>query len=123
MNEIKYHRDVFFPKESIKDIADYLSVLPETFKKSYHVQNERWWKHDYDISKRNLYPKDIFELAYKDGKLCKIGFRVTDIDTENDVIFIISIQGIIVTSWLNKKSDTHRTLDTNKYHTKWFGRK
>lgn len=119
MNQYKYHRDVFFPKESVKHISEYFINLPPVLKKTLHVQNERWWKHDYEITKNDLKPKDIFELAYEDGVLCKVGFRIDSIDPENDVVYIISCQGNIVTSWLNKKGDTHKTLDEKKYKTEW----
>lgn len=115
----KYHKDIGFLPCHIADakglIADLkwrkLSFsghsLQELGQEAEAVKIGQFLK-DYDL---NL--EDVFELAYNDGKLEKIGFRVNL--GENDVIFILSREKRIITLWTNNKEDKHYTLNHANY--------
>ena len=55
----------------------------------------------------------IFETAYKKEKLTKVVFR-TSFNDYDDISIVLS-NGIIVTAWLNRKTDNHETLNLNNY--------
>ena len=57
--------------------------------------------------------QDVFELAIYDGKIEKMGFRISF--NNRDIIFILTREKRIVTLWTNAKEDCHYTLNTNKY--------
>lgn len=118
---IKYNKDVFFPPNWIKDVAKFLVSLPSTLRNSYHVELERSYKHNYIVKKDDLTASSIFELQYStDGKLVKVGFRLTKLDPKRDIIVIISNNGVIVTTWTNNKNDVHSTLQKSNYATQWI---
>ena len=120
-NVKKYHKDVGFPPNWIRDYAKFITNLPE-LRPSEHWQKERSYKHNFSITKAQLKPSDIFELAYtNDGKLIKVGYRIKNLSKIDDVIVIILYNGKIVTSWLNSKSDVHKTLNTSKYIPQQLG--
>jgi len=119
-SEFKYHKNVKLPPNVVRDFAGYLTQLPSHLTQSEHWKKERWWKHQYtNISKTELLPKDAFEFAYKGGVLQKVAFRVTHLDPEDDIIYVVSREGKVVTTWPNKKTDPHKTLDRNKYQRSW----
>jgi len=111
---VKYHKDIYFPPQWGQDTLGFLGKLPP-IKQGHHSSVERSYKHNYQITNKDLNPKDVFEMAYVRGQVEKIGFRVTHLDPINDIIYIINRYGKIVTTWVNRKTDTHRTLDANKY--------
>lgn len=115
----KYHVSIGFKDCHIKEAQALIDTLQEQkIRFSIHSLQELGQEReavkigrfliDYDL---NL--NDVFELAYNDGKLEKIGFRVNF--GENDIVFILSREKRIITLWTNKKEDCHYTLDVTKY--------
>ena len=117
----KYHKDIgFFPchVREVKALIDALKCRRLSF--SVHSLNELAKESDAVLIGRFLKDytlnfNDVFELAYDAGRLEKIGFRVNF--GENDVVFIVSRQKVIITLWINDKKDLHFTLDITKYCT------
>lgn len=66
----------------------------------------------------------VFEIEVEDGEVVKVGARC-DYDDEYDITVILDPRGdgdsegtpeaTLITCWLNKKDDTHDTLDESKY--------
>lgn len=91
---------------------------------SKHLQNNMYKVNDprYDIKSNVLYriirklSKESvkpFEVETENNKVVKAVIR-TEYDKHRDISIVVR-KGFIVTAWLNEKTDTHRTLDTNKY--------
>jgi hypothetical protein len=61
-------------------------------------------------------PQNIFEIAYdpSDGQVKKVVAR-DEYDDDHDITCVIIDGSKVITVWLNKKSDTHSTLNTGRY--------
>lgn len=61
-------------------------------------------------------PENIFEIAYdpQTKQVKKVAAR-DSYDDEHDITVVITYDGKIVTVWLNKKTDTHSTLQKSRY--------
>jgi hypothetical protein len=115
----KFHKDiVFFPchiaevKELIlslkhRKLRFSCHALQELAKESEAVIIGQFLK-DYTLNF-----DDVFELAIDRGFIQKIGFRVNF--GENDVVFVINRDKMVITLWLNDKKDTHKTLNVSLY--------
>lgn len=62
----------------------------------------------------NLDSLKIVEVEIRAGRAVKIVGRMP-YNNWLDITIVITAAGIVKTVWLNKKSDTHRTLDCSKY--------
>lgn len=56
----------------------------------------------------------IYEVEEKDGVVVKGALR-TSYDDEYDVNIVFSKE-CVITAWLNRKNDTHNTLDKRRYY-------
>ncbi len=60
----------------------------------------------------------VIEVGVTNGRVSKIVFRGR-LDDTNDVVIVLIPNGskpwTVKTCWINRKTDTHRTLDNSKY--------
>lgn len=84
---------------------------------SHHAREQLWFKYgikDFDPKTIDVLSKDVFELEVQDSKPVKLCFRINYNNTQ-DMCIVLTNQGVIKTIWLNRKNDTHNTLDVSKY--------
>lgn len=55
----------------------------------------------------------LVEIEMKDDRIMKVVLRKS-YSAEFDVVFVVVDHGILLTCWLNCKSDTHRTLNKSR---------
>lgn len=58
-----------------------------------------------------------FEVAIKDGQVCKLAYRLP-YDRDKDLTLVVAPVGnffIVLTVWLNLRTDEHKTLDLSRY--------
>jgi hypothetical protein len=110
-----YHRDVFF-KPSFHICA--VKGIPLTFSK--HAVDRVT---DKSIDSR-LVPRVIsdtsrtvvIETETEDNGVTIVKQLIRHpYDAQNDLVIAVKRDGFVKTMWLNKKTDTHRTLDKTKY--------
>jgi hypothetical protein len=56
----------------------------------------------------------VFEIHVENGVAKKANVRYM-CDDEFDQIAVVGHDGTLITAWLNRRNDTHDTLDTSKY--------
>lgn len=116
-----YHRDVYW--EDWFDGASRNLVLESlNFTKHMmeHFSSKNDARYDYTVSgvlnaRRNLlhFHYNPFEVELINGVLTKAVYRV-GYDKTRD-ISIVFRRGVIITAWLNNKTDSHSTLDVSRY--------
>jgi len=115
-----YHRDVGFPKNWVELLPR--NFRPTNIKLTYgsHARKEALSDKygSIELPQTLAFNKDalyLFEIEIKDGKVVKLGVRKSH-DELNDLIIIFQPNdGFVRTVWLNRKEDSHKTLDTSKY--------
>jgi hypothetical protein len=118
---LKYHKDIGFKNNHVRELYSLINVLNKSKRIfSLHSLRELSQENNADIIGKSIFnyilnPNDVFELAIENDKLSKIGFRI-NYNNEYDIIFILSIKNVIITAWLNKKDDTHLTLNKKHYN-------
>ena len=111
---VKYHKDVFFPKNWEKLVNGMLHHI-YNLKYSHHASEEATDRKVPTVNKRDLNAKEVFEIVTDlTGKLLKVGFRIQNLD-KKDVIAVISKEGLVITTWLNSRNDSHTTLRRSEY--------
>ena len=55
-----------------------------------------------------------FEIAVTDGRIEKAAYRLP-YDARFDVTVVVMWPGVIVSAWLNERTDTHATLNPSRY--------
>lgn len=63
---------------------------------------------------------DVVEVGMRNGAVSKIVFR-GGMDKDNDIVIVLIPNGsnpwTVKTCWINKKNDSHKTLDRSKYQS------
>jgi hypothetical protein len=116
---IKYHKSIGFKDSDViqcKVLLDRLNQRPVKF--SSHALTELSQEAEavtigQRIKDYTLSFNDVFELAIDSDRIEKIGFRIPFND--KDIVFILSKDKLLITSWLNKKEDIHFTLNKSFY--------
>ena len=109
---VLYHRDIGFPK--------WLKMKPVTVSLTYGSHSREEALSDrygvINLPKRiTIRPEEIFEIEMVNNKPVKIALR-THHDVLNDIIIVLNTKdNFVKTVWLNRKTDTHKTLDRTKY--------
>lgn len=115
-----YHRQIGFPKNWIDLLPRNFSPFDVKLKYGSHAREEAFSDRYGSIQlPQSLSFKEggvkLFELEIKDGVVVKMGVRMHH-DELNDIIVIFQPQdGFVRTVWLNRKDDSHKTLDASKY--------
>ena len=114
-----YHREVYWL--SYFDTQSQL-LIKSANRLSYHlwqhIEEDNQPKYDIDVTKLFLIVKSLdnvepFEVEVDSGLVTKCVVRVEYNDKKD--ISIVFRDGVIVTAWLNFKTDLHGTLDRSKY--------
>jgi carbonic anhydrase len=116
-----YHNDVYLPEEiaeAAKDLLEdpkmhFSAHLKEHLEKpdpKHLLTEDAIWKAVNNLKKSPCTP---FEVETNRNKVTKAVYR-TPYNKDTD-ISIVFRKHTIVTAWLNRKDDTHSTLDTSKY--------
>ena len=115
-----YHKDVFwnnnFENESkklvnsVKYISFHLKEHLKNLDKKHIYKMSDIWNCLNKIKQNQGY---LFEVETENGKVIKSVYRVT-LNNEYDLCLVIRYSKII-TAWLNKTNDIHKTLNINKY--------
>ncbi len=117
----KYHKDVYMPEEMIKEASKLYCC---DLKKSFHFYERASdkYKNEYNsalvdeiIEKIKSEKPTPIEIETEFGRVTKCVIR-EPCDGEKDICLVFR-KGIIVTFWLNNKSDNHYTLDKDNYCT------
>ena len=125
-----YHREVFWRDEFENAIQKL--VVTDFIKVSSHIKNDNknrtHCKHNeininalisttYKV-RNGVRPYYLFEIETDDTngseQVTKAAFR-TSYNREYDIVIVVRTNKII-TAWLQKKTDTHTTLDVSKYY-------
>lgn len=119
--EKTYHRDIGIPTN--------VTVPQRTVSCEYsgHADRERFDDRYGTIPRLDdvdLTTADVVEVSTTDNKLSKLLVRVPHPE-DNTLDVVMAIRPgetkkhpwLVVTSWLNKRNDTHQTLDRSKYAT------
>jgi hypothetical protein len=117
----KYHKILGFP-QNIREKAEKLIFALNNEKIRFSVHSLQELQSEGQavnigqaILKYNLAFNDVFEIVegFK-GQIEKIGFRI-HFDGQNDIVFMLSNDKTLITAWVNKKTDNHKTLDVKQY--------
>ena len=117
----KYHKELYFNSEDLKEISLLISNMNQSkIIFSNHVIQEIHAEYNaLEIAKFLkcviLSFDNLFEYQKEDG-IVKLGFRY-QLNNMEDIVFILSRNKVIVTCWINKKSDKHFTLNPSNYIT------
>lgn len=122
-----YHREIFW-KDYFNSAVQRL-ISTENIKVTRHIKvdnvNRTHCQHNkininslvaitYE-AKNRVRPYYLFEVETNEfDNITKAVFR-TDYNTMYDIVIVVR-KNLIVTAWLQKKADTHRTLDVSKYY-------
>jgi len=117
----KYHKDLGFKTQdaqAARQLCERMRPWPYVFAK--HALGELLQERDAvnigrTIRDYKLNFADVFELVTDGGRIQKLGFRIPY--TERDIVFMLSIEKMIITCWTNARSDGHATLDVRQYAT------
>jgi len=124
-----FHKDVFIPsniqeqcKLLQKDMKHYV------FSKHFltHLKEKEDYKHNYLVhivhkclkSLVNA-PQEAFEIEFKEDRITKYCCRIP-YSRKNDLVVVIrqsALHNLVVTAWLNRKNDIHKSLNKDKYNT------
>lgn len=114
-----YHRNIFWPKNVIEDLP--IGTYRVTY--SLHALREAILDKYYtipEISNLTLLEQNFIEAYYEYEDPVKFLYRFTLADG-NDLCLIIKIENeeiFVITQWINKTTDKHKTLDKRKYEGK-----
>lgn len=116
-----YHRDIFLPAKAV-DIATGVYVLMLTNHAMSACRNDRYGdivppKH-LQVNKGNIIELEVNDYGNPIKVVCRLPY-----DNRNDICIVAAMERNCLsvrckTLWLNRKDDTHRTLDRSKYLTK-----
>lgn len=115
-----YHTDVYMPEELKKGAKQLIS---SNLRFSRHLKEHLSspdTKHDLNghgindsIKKIKNGKATLFEVETFGDKVVKAVYRLAYNETQD--ISIVLRNHLVVTAWLNDKTDTHTTLDVDKY--------
>lgn len=116
---IKYHKSIGFKDSDViqcKALLDRLNQRQVKF--SCHALQELSQEKEavtigQKIKDYTLSFSDVFEIAIDNDRIEKIGFRIGF--NEKDIVFILSRDKLLITSWLNGRNDKHFTLNKSFY--------
>jgi hypothetical protein len=98
-----YHREIYWPFNA--------STVSMTVTASRHASQRAEQK---GFTLPDWIMGDVFEASIEGNKMVKCGIRIEYSNT-HDLCLVVSNTGMIITAWLNSKSDKHNTLDASKY--------
>lgn len=117
----KYHKNIGFSQDITEKAQKLIFALNnEKIRFSVHsLQELQAEAQAVNIGKAILGYKlafnDVFEIVEgKGGYIEKIGLRIP-FDGQNDIVFVLSNDKTVITAWINKKSDIHKTLNESNY--------
>lgn len=114
----RYHKDIYFPESWGAFIESFLQGIT-TLTESWHGHVKEHTRKTAKVTREDLNPQDIFELAYNEqGNIQRAAFRIKHLDAVNDVVVVVAHDGRIVTTWLNHKNDVHKRLNKSLYTAK-----
>lgn len=117
--EVTYHRDIGLPSNI---------TVPQrevTCEYTGHAERERY-KDRYSfipkLEKVNLRDCEVIEVTVAENRVSKVLVRVPHPTSSRDDIVMVLRPGAkkdqpwtVVTNWVNRRSDKHRSLDRSKY--------
>jgi hypothetical protein len=108
-----YHREVGMP-EFAKQLDGMKFFLKPTRHAEEQCINDRYGTFQIpDVLRIKL--SEVFEIGAEFNRVVKVAVRKT-YDEQHDISIVFNVHdGRVRTAWLNKKTDTHRTLDRAKY--------
>lgn len=115
-----YHKEVFWKKEFD---TESINLVESVNHLSFHLQkhlNSPDRKHKYSeqdiwncLNKIKQNKGYLFEVETDNGQITKAVYRVA-YNNNYDMCIVVRYR-FIVTAWTNKNTDTHITLDSDKY--------
>lgn len=123
---ILYHPEVFLPDFYVKPTGDVL--LKYTAHARRAARTDRYGMIDIEsMDVLDLDEVEVVEIGVDNGAVVKYVVR-GGYDNEHDIVLVLvammepsrtwgTKRAVVKTVWLNKKSDTHRTLDRKRYAT------
>lgn len=122
----KFHRDVFFPEWTESRLNTFCEKLSQIrLINSYHT-NKKISKLSRSLKRvisqiisgldfTNNYYENMFEFVSRGGEIKKVCYRFPVPNMSLDIILVISASGRVVTVYINKDSDNHKSLDRSNY--------
>lgn len=111
---MKYHVDIYMPKTLQALAQATLGYYASTFRVGHHVFGRSVEKAFVIPTKLSQASKLIEVTTDENDSFVKALFRMP-YDAEYDFVFSLAHHGLVVTAWLNSRTDTHRTLDAGAY--------
>lgn len=110
----RYHKEVFFEDNAegeIKLLIDKMDLKP-----TKHFM-DMWIKRgNVSIPTKVIIKQGVIFEYYRDkGKIIKFVVRCENLSDKHDVIYVITDDGGIVTSWINDKKNVHENLRRELY--------
>lgn len=115
---IKYHRRIFLPEELELEALAHMVARKGAYTLTRHAKERL--EHCPDIALPPVVPVknvEVVEVTVVDGLLDKWLIRFSNGDGVNDICMSYTRDGMVPTVYLNRKHDTHYTLDTSQYAT------
>jgi hypothetical protein len=115
----KYHKEIGFKDSDIILAKNLINLMnSQKIKYSYHaIEKAKKESNFVEIGQfLNSYClnfNDVFEIVTENNSIKKLGFRVNL--KENDLVFILSAEKIVITLWINQREDIHVTLKKELY--------
>lgn len=107
-----YHKDIYMPLQ-IATAPEMRMVLRPTNHALYAAQNDRYGVIKIPAS-ITFKGSDIVEAEVIDGQVSKVVVRLP-YNERLSAIYVCLLTGVLKTVWFNLTSDTHKTLNANRY--------
>lgn len=120
---LRYHRNIFFPNTFEEDVKSFLEEINKNNWRFGFHSIRKLLQVNKDISNtilKKIYRyriqiEDIFEVYYiSGGGISRVCMRISLTD-QDDLILVVDKEKVIVTMYINSKTDKHDSLDTSEY--------
>lgn len=112
----RYHERVFFERGAVQEIKNIIRKMKDIKPSRHFIQQYENYGFTPLPSQYDLQRGHIFEY-YRDerGLVSKFCVRCEHLSPIEDMVYIVSWNGTVITGWRNSKDDNHRTLDLSLY--------
>lgn len=127
----RFHKDIFFPEWGTTEYGNFLDELRTNLPLSFSVHavdkildyrdeyGNRVWKSILNIIRNSLISSgELFEFYWNGERIYKVCLRFSDKNLPFDVVMVISSDATIITLYITRTEDTHKSMNKNLYSRK-----
>ena len=127
----RFHKDIFFPEWSTTRYGEFLDKLRTNLPLSFSVHavgkildyrdeyGNRVWKSILNIIRNSqIYSGELFEFYWDGERIYKVCLRFPCENLPFDVVMVISLNATIITLYITRTEDTHKSMNKNLYSRK-----